>query len=195
MKVNSFTVKDLINAGLFSLLVFIAIFVGGMVGLIPIFMPFIPFLCGLFAGPVFMLYSTKIHRFGMVLIMGVIIGLIFTVTGHGIYILPGMTILSLVAEYILKKGDYASLKHTKWAYTIYCLAFGFNMIPIYVSRAAYVQRLVEQGYGETYADKMISVLPYWSFFPILALGAVGGYIGATIGAKMLKKHFQKLETV
>ena len=104
MKTNSFTVKDLINAGLFSLLVFIAIFASGMFGLIPIFMPFIPFLCGLFAGPVFMLYSTKIHRFGMVLIMGVIIGLIFTVSGHGIYTLPGMTLLSLVAEYILKKA-------------------------------------------------------------------------------------------
>ena len=45
MKTNSFTVKDLINAGLFSLLVFIAIFASGMFGLIPIFMPFIPFLC------------------------------------------------------------------------------------------------------------------------------------------------------
>ncbi|MEE1325817.1 MAG: MptD family putative ECF transporter S component, partial [Streptococcus sp.] len=178
---------------LFSLLVFIAIFVGGMVGLIPIFMPFIPFLCGLFAGPVFMLYSTKIHRFGMVLIMGVIIGLVFTVTGHGIYILPGMTLLSLVAEYILKKGGYASVNHTKWAFTVYCLSFGFNMIPIYVSRAAYVQRLVEEGYGQAYADKMMSILPYWSFFPVLALGAVGGYLGATIGVKMLKKHFQKLE--
>ena len=193
MKTNSFTVKDLINAGLFSLLVFIAIFASGMFDLIPIFMPFIPFLCGLFAGPVFMLYSTKIHRFGMVLIMGVIIGLVFTVTGHGIYILPGMTLLSLVAEYILKKGGYASVNHTKLAFTVYCLSFGFNMIPIYVSRAAYVQRLVEEGYGQAYADKMMSILPYWSFFPVLALGAVGGYLGATIGVKMLKKHFQKLE--
>ncbi|QIM47131.1 MptD family putative ECF transporter S component [Streptococcus ruminicola] len=193
MKTNSFTVKDLINAGLFSLLVFIAIFASGMFGLIPIFMPFIPFLCGLFAGPVFMLYSTKIHRFGMVLIMGVIIGLVFTVTGHGIYILPGMTLLSLVAEYILKKGGYASVNHTKLAFNVYCLSFGFNMIPIYVSRAAYVQRLVEEGYGQAYADKMMSILPYWSFFPVLALGAVGGYLGATIGVKMLKKHFQKLE--
>ena len=67
------------------------------------------------------------------------------------------------------------------------------MIPIYVSRAAYVQRLVEEGYGQAYADKMMSILPYWSFFPVLALGAVGGYLGATIGVKMLKKHFQKLE--
>ncbi|WP_205401521.1 MptD family putative ECF transporter S component [Streptococcus lutetiensis] len=193
MKTNSFTVKDLINAGLFSLLVFIAIFASGMFGLIPIFMPFIPFLCGLFAGPVFMLYSTKIHRFGMVLIMGVLIGLIFMVSGHSIYILPGMTLLSLVAEYILKKGGYSSVNHTKWAFTVYCLSFGFNMIPIYVSRAAYVQRLVEEGYGQAYADKMMSILPYWSFFPVLALGAVGGYLGATIGVKMLKKHFQKLE--
>ncbi|WP_438059361.1 MptD family putative ECF transporter S component [Streptococcus ruminicola] len=193
MKTNSFTVKDLINAGLFSLLVFIAIFASGMIGLIPIFIPFIPFICGLFAGPVFMLYSTKIHRFGMALIMGVIIGLVFTVTGHGIYILPGMTLLSLVAEYILKKGGYASVNHTKLAFNVYCLSFGFNMIPIYVSRAAYVQRLVEEGYGQAYADKMMSILPYWSFFPVLALGAVGGYLGATIGVKMLKKHFQKLE--
>ncbi|MCF1633318.1 MptD family putative ECF transporter S component [Streptococcus gallolyticus subsp. gallolyticus] len=192
MKKQSFSVKDLINAGLFSLLVFAAMFVGGIIGFIPIFMPFIPFICALCSGPVFMLYSTKIHRFGMVLIMGTIIGLLFMVTGHGIYVLPGTMLLALIGEYILKKGNYESLNHTRWCFTVYSLASGFMMIPIYITRDAYIQRLIDQGYGQAYADQMMSVLPNWTFLPVLLLGAIGGYLGATIGIKMLQKHFKKL---
>lgn len=58
MKLN---VRDLVNAGAFSLLTVMAIWVGGMIGFIPVAMPFVPFACGLLSGPVFMLYSTKIH--------------------------------------------------------------------------------------------------------------------------------------
>lgn len=195
MTQHSFSVKDLINAGLFSLLIFIAMFIGGMVGFFPVLMPIVPFLCALCSGPVFILYSTKIHRFGMVLIMGTIIGLLFTITGHGIYVLPGTVLLALVGEYILNKGNYESLGHIRWCFSVYSMASAFALIPIYVTREAYIQKLIDQGYGQDFAEKMISVLPNWSFFPIVFLGALGGYLGATIGIRILKKHFKKLDMV
>nr|WP_272953813.1 MptD family putative ECF transporter S component [Streptococcus gallolyticus] len=63
---------------------------------------------------------------------------------------------------------------------------------LYYTCDAYIQRLIDQGYGQAYADKMMSVLPNWTFLPVLLLGAIGGYLGATIGIKMLQKHFKKL---
>ena len=191
MKAN-FTVKDLINAGLYTLLIFVATFVGGMIGFIPVTMPLVPFIGGLVGGPIFMLYSTKIHHFGMVLIMGSLIGLFFMATGHGIYILPGTIFLALLAEVILKQGRYQSVNHARWAFTVYSLASIFNFIPIFFSREAYIAKMLEQGYGQEFADQMMSVLPNWSLIPIVLLGAVGGYIGATIGIKMLGKHFNKV---
>ncbi|MGT2846597.1 MptD family putative ECF transporter S component [Streptococcus massiliensis] len=191
MKQETFTAKDLINAGLFSLLVFVATFIGGMFGLIPVLMPAIPFLCSFIAGPVFMLYSTKIHRFGMILIMGAITGLLFTVTGHGIYILPGIILLSLISEWILKQGHYHSVNHTRWALVVYSIYTVFNFIPIFIGREAYIQKLIDTGYGKKYAEEMMSVLPNWSLIPIVLLGCVGAYLGASLGIKLLNKHFKR----
>lgn len=37
----------------------------------------------------------------------------------------------------------------------------------------------------------MSVMPTWSFVPIVALGVLGAYLGCTLGIKILKKHFIK----
>lgn len=70
---------------------------------IPVLMPLVPFACGLVSGPVFMLYPTKIDKFGMVLIMGIVFGLVFSMSGHGAIVLPAIIVLSLICEMILKK--------------------------------------------------------------------------------------------
>ena len=38
---------------------------------------------------------------------------------------------------------------------------------------------------------MFAVLPQWSLLPITLFGALGGYLGATFGISILKKHFEK----
>ncbi len=188
---NKFVVRDLINAGLFSVLVVTAFWCAGMIGFIPVTMPIVPFLCAMVSAPVFMLYSTKIDKFGMVIILGIIVALVFSMSGHGIYVVPGTIVLSLIAEFILKKGEYKSIRHARWAYTVFVALSGFNLIPMFVARESYHQYLVESGYGQEFADKIMSVLPNWSFGPIVLLGCFGGYIGCTIGIKMLNKHFKK----
>lgn len=188
---NKFTLKDLINAGLFSVLIVVFYWTAGMIGFIPVLMPIVPFVCALFSAPVFMLYSTKIDKFGMILILGIIMGLVFSTSGHGVYVIPGGIIVALLAEYILRKGNYKSINHARWAYTAYALFAISPMLPIFISRDKFAKYLVESGYGQDYADKFMSVVPNWSFPIILILGCIGAYIGCTIGIKMLNKHFKK----
>ena len=38
---------------------------------------------------------------------------------------------------------------------------------------------------------MFAVLPQWSLLPVILFGALGGYLGATFGISILKKHFEK----
>lgn len=188
---NKFGIRDLINAGAFSLLTIIATWCGGMIGFIPVLMPLVPFSCGLVSGPVFMLYSTKIDKFGMVLIMGIIFGLVFGMTGHGAIVLPAIVVLSLICEMILKSGGYKSIKTARLAYTVFMIFAAVNLIPIYFARDTYVQSLIDKDYGAEFAEKLLSVMPNWSFIPVVLLGMIGGYIGCTIGIKILNKHFKK----
>lgn len=188
---NKFTVRDLVNAGVFSLLIIMATWCGGMIGFIPVLMPIVPFACGIFSGPVFMLYSTKINKFGMILIMGVIFGLVFSMSGHGAIVFPLIIILSLICEYVLKKGGYKSIKTARLTYIIFMIFGAANLLPIYIARDSYAKSLIDQGYGVEYTEKLLSVMPTWSFLPVVILGMIGGYIGCTIGVKILKKHFKK----
>src|SRR5699024_1105078 len=105
-KMKKFTVKDLINAGLFSLLTLGAFYLSGMIGIVPVLMPFLPFTCALVSGPIFMLYSTRIDKFGMILIMGILFSLVFSASGHGGYIIPFGILISLLAEWVMSRGNY-----------------------------------------------------------------------------------------
>ena len=43
-KTGVLNVRDLVNVGLFSVLIFIATFLSGMIGFIPVLMPVVPFV-------------------------------------------------------------------------------------------------------------------------------------------------------
>ena len=186
-----FTVKDLVNASLFSVLIVVFYWCAGMLGFIPVTMPAIPFICGFVAGPVFMLYSTKIDKFGMMLILGIIVSLVFALTGHGVYVIPGTVLLAFAGEWILKMGGYKSINHARWAYTVFVLFSAFNLLPMFIAIEAYAKRLLAGVYSHDFIDSMFAVLPHWSLLPVILFGALGGYLGATFGISILKKHFEK----
>ncbi len=188
---KKFTMKDLVNAAVFSVLTIAFFWTAGMIGFIPIAMPLVPFFCGLVSAPVFMLYSTKIKTFGMVMILGILTALVFSLSGHGVYVIPGAILVSLLAEFVLKSGAYKSVNKARWAYTVFLLVAGFNLLPMYLARESYTRYLLEAGYGEEFVGKMLAVMPLWSFLPIVLGGCLGAYLGGSIGIYLLKKHFEK----
>ena len=192
MNNSKLNVKDLINVGLFTVIIFMATFVSGMVGFIPVLMPIIPFIGGIITGPIYMLYSTKIKKVGMFFITQMIISFMFIVTGHGFWILLTAVLGALVTEYILKKSEYKSPKKARLAFALGVTISGLgNWIPIFFAREQYYEKMISQGYGKEFADTMMSVLPLWAFVPVVLLGMLGIYIGCTIGISILKKHFEK----
>lgn len=185
------TIRDLINAGMFSILILIVTFLAGMIGFLPFMMPFICFSCGLFSALVFMLYATKIRGFGMILIVGILEGLLFVSSGHGIYAILSFVIGALLAEMVYKAFGYQNKKSARLAWTVYALGYSGNLVPLYFARETYAQSLIEGGYGQEFVEQLLFYMPTWSLLPVVLLGCVGSYVGATIGMKLLKKHFEK----
>ena len=170
-KTGVLNVRDLVNVGLFSVLIFIATFLSGMIGFIPVLMPVVPFVYGIVSGPVYMLYFTKIKKAGMLFIQTIVVTLAFVV--------------------VLRNGRYKSVKHARLAFSVQSIYGLGNWLPIYFARDAYIRQMLDMGYGEEYTQKMMSVLPNWTLPLIVILGMLGAYIGCTIGIRMLKKHFVK----
>ena len=63
---NKLQAKDLINVGIFTAIYFVIFFAGMMLGYIPIFIPLLGLVCPILCGIPFMLYLTKVKKFGMV---------------------------------------------------------------------------------------------------------------------------------
>ena len=179
-KTGVLNVRDLVNVGLFSVLIFIATFLSGMIGFIPVLMPVVPFVYGIVSGPVWMLF-----------IQTIVVTLAFVATGHGPWVLLTAVIGGLLGEVVLRNGRYKSVKHARLAFSVQSIYGLGNWLPIYFARDAYIRQMLDMGYGEEYTQKMMSVLPNWTLPLIVILGMLGAYIGCTIGIRMLKKHFVK----
>lgn len=84
---------------------------------------------------------------------------------------------------------------------MYTLAYGFFGIGImspfsiiFVARATYLAKLA-QFYGQAYADTIDSITSNTVLIGLFILAFISGLIGAFLGRKILKKHFEKAEIV
>jgi len=97
----------------------------------------------------------------------------------------------IIAEIILKSGEYTNVKKARLAFSIAPLCTLGNWLPIFISRNEYIKRMLEQGYDQEFIDKMLSVMPNWIIVVMAIVGIIGAYIGCSIGMAFLKKHFKK----
>ena len=187
--------KDLINIGIFTAIYFIVIFAAASIGFIPIFIPLISVIVPLVGGiPMMLFYYTKIQKFGMLTICGLLLGVIMLLTGMGYWCIPTGLIFGLISDFMMKGCGYKNAKREVLIHGVFSMWVIGAFIPIVVTRDAYYQNLLP-GYGQEYADTLMAYMPDWILPVLLAAafvsGLVGGLIGGFIGQKALKKHFIK----
>lgn len=182
--------KDLINVGIFTAIYFVIMMVIAILGFIPIFIPLLIVLVPLIGGIPMMLYFSKIKKFGMLSITGLICGILMLLTGMGYWSLITGIVFGVIADLILKSGNYISSKKGIVAHGVFSLWLIGNYIPLVVSRESYYQQLIS-GYGQEYADTLMGYMPVWMLLILLVAGFLCGVIGGVIGQKIFKKHFKR----
>ena len=188
---NKLQAKDLISLGLFTVLYFvIGCCVAIPIGFVPIFLPVLGALWALITGIPFMLFLTRVKKFGMVTIMGILSGLLMGLTGMGFWGVPMGLIFGLLGDLILKSGDYKSAKKGIISHGVFSMWIIGNYIPIVATRDSYYQQLIS-GYGQEYADSIMSYISAYTLPILLIAGFVCGVIGGVIGQKIFKKHFKR----
>ena len=119
MKNSKLNAKDLINVGIYTAIYLVVFFAIGMLGAIPILYPLEYILVPIVTGIPFMLFLTKVEKFGMVSIMGVILAVFWYLMGYTYiptitYILAG-----LLSDLVLSLGKYKSFKFDVIGYWIF----------------------------------------------------------------------------
>ena len=105
-------------------------------------------------------------------------------------VVTGGVVFGLLCDLIMKSGQYQSWKKTLLGYGVFSLWMVGTYIPMYFmveqSRADFAA-----GFGEEYADKVMSVMPSWSLILVIAGIFLCALLGGVIGRALLKKHFVK----
>lgn len=183
-------VRDLVTIGVFGVIYFVCMFAVGMMGVVPILYLFYPMAFGVVGGPIVLLFMAKVQKPWALVIFGMITPIIMFLFGHTLLV-PGVALVTiLVAEGIRRIGKYRSLRYNMLAYVVMATILCSSLLQMLVMKEHYLQ-LTEAEMGREYTDALERLISVRNI-GLVYLGAVlGGIVGAFLGRKLLKKHFEK----
>ena len=192
MNNNKLCAKDFITIGIFTAILIVVEFLCGLLGYIhPYIVASYVVMIPLVGAIPMMLFYTKVEKFGMITIMSVLIAIIMFVLGMGYLGAPLIVAAGVIADLIAKSGKYKSFKKTIISYGVFCLWICANYFPVIVTADSYRKDLLDGGYSAEYCDDLFRAINEKTIAVLLILCFVFGCIGAVIGKKVVKKHFEK----
>ena len=102
----------------------------------------------------------------------------------------GYVVFGIIADIVLKAGNYKSFKVDVIGYWLFSCGMIGCQAPMWVMADTYMAQ-VETSMGEQYASELARYLPSWMGIAAVAIIFVGSLLGALLGHKMLKKHFER----
>ncbi|MCR4703015.1 MAG: MptD family putative ECF transporter S component [Saccharofermentans sp.] len=192
---KKYEVKDLINIGIYTALHFLCIFIVAMIGFIPQTFAFAGIIEGFLGAIPFMIFLTKAKKFGMITIMGVLLGLIAFLMGRPWPCLVIGLAAGLITDLVWMKAEFKKIKYGPLCCGLMMLWLaGMGLSLFFGYRDSYLANL-EEGYGKEYVEVIRSLTPDWMFFGSIAMGVVGGFLGGLFAKRILRKHFAKANLV
>lgn len=186
------SVKDLVTTGIFTALVFVFIFVGSILfAPNPVLTFFMPAGGGLLAGPAFLLMIAKVQKRWSLSIMGVVICIIWFVTGMHWAMALGYLVMAVVADFVAGAGQYKSKKLNSLAYVLFSLGSTGTYIIFFADPDGWAQTMLGNGTEQGFIDTMQATANTGILIAMFAAAIITSSISAFVGCKLLKKQFEK----
>lgn len=185
--------KDLITIGIFSAIYFVINFAFMLIsGFHPMIWILMPAFIALFAGIPFMLVCARVQKTGAILLMGLITGLIYFVTGQfTVVILITFVIGCGLGELVRVFTKYSSFWGNTLAYVCFSLGMTGSPLPIWIMRESFLAQISEQGMPADYVATLEAVSSPAMLPVLFAAPVVCALIGAVVTKAMFRKHFAK----
>ncbi len=185
--------RDLITIAIFSVLFTLCLFVvAGVLGIFPLTMIFYGLVGGIPCGVIYMYMRAKTPKRGAIILQALLVAIILFGLGTMWTFALGTVIGGLLAEAISTSGAYQSLKKNTAGYIVFmvCLWSG-QIAPMLLMRDYYLAYSLQTGMSAEYIDTMLGFLSAPVFMAALIGTGIGAWLGALLGQKLLKKHFER----
>jgi energy-coupling factor transport system substrate-specific component len=187
----SITTKDLINVGIFTVLYLVVVGVFGQLGaLIPILQVLGPFYIPVLAGVVFMLFLTRVNKFGLVTLLGILVSLLVLATGQSYWVAVLAVFLSPLADLIFKLGGYKRWANTVLGYLVFSQMLIGTVVPLFFARESFLAKIGSR-HDAAWVRALVDLTPNWMFAVMIGELALGAVVGAYVGRALLRKHFER----
>lgn len=189
---KSLTIKDLVTTGIFSAIFLVFTMIGGIFfAPNPVLTFYMPMGAALLCGPVYLLMIAKVQKRWSVTILGIIMGIIWFVTGMHWAFSLGYIGMGIIADLVAGAGDYRNKVVNLLSYMLMSLGSVYTYVVFFIDPQGWASTMLENGTEQSYIDTMSASAPSWLLAVIiigtLAIAAFSGWIGG----KLLKKQFEK----
>ncbi len=186
------SVKDLVTIGIFTVLNLVISMIGGMFfAPNPVLTYFMPMAAALLTGPVYLLLVAKVQKFGAITLMGILMGIIWFVTGMYWGWAVACVICAVIADLIARLGGYKSNKMNVISFMVNTLNPMGSYLMMWVNQQKYIDYLTGKGTEQSYMDTMVKTASDWMLPAMIAGTILCALISALFGLKLLKKQFEK----
>ena len=189
---KSLTIKDLVTTGIFSAIFLVFTMIGGIFfAPNPILTFYMPMGAALLCGPVYLLMIAKVQKRWSVTILGIVMGIIWFVTGMHWAFSLGYIGMGIIADLVAGAGHYRNKAVNLLSYMLMSLGGVYTYVVFFTDPQGWARTMLENGTEQSYIDTMSASAPSWLLAVImigtLAIAAFSGWIGG----KLLKKQFEK----
>lgn len=123
--------------------------------------------------------------------MGVIMAIIWFVTGMHWAFALGYLIMAVVADFVAGIKQYKSKKINSLSYILFSLGGTGSYLVFFADPQGWAQTMLGNGTEQSYIDTMQTTANAGIFIAMFAALLVTASISAFVGCKMLKKQFEK----
>ena len=191
-KQKGLTVKDLVTTGIFSALFLVFTMIGGgFFAANPVLTFYMPLGSALLAAPIYLLLIAKVHKRFCITILGVIMAIIWFVTGMHWGLSLGSIIMAVVADIVSGIRQYKSKLFNSLSYMTMALGTTGTYIVFFINPSAWTATMLGNGTEQSYIDTMMASVHSWTLIVIIVGTLAVAGISALVGNWMLKKQFEK----
>ena len=190
--IKGLTVKDLVTTGIFSAIFLVFTLIGSILfAPNPVLTFYMPMGAALLCGPVYLLMIAKVQKRWSVTILGIVMGIIWFVTGMHWAFSLGYIGMGIIADLVAGAGHYRNKVVNLLSYMLMSLGSVYTYVVFFIDPQGWASTMLENGTEQSYIDTMSASAPSWLLAVIiigtLAIAAFSGWIGG----KLLKKQFEK----
>lgn len=187
---NKLQGKDLITIGIYTALYIVAIFVASVANVTPLTFMFYPAISSLLGAVFFIMLATKVQKFGAVIIWGVIVGLLYLVLGMALT-LPFFVVASIIAQVILSKSGYKSMKAAIGSYVLISIFSIGGYAQLFLFTDQYLEEAARRGLSDAFVSGLESYSTIGFLLIMIVATAICALLGCMFAKTVLKKHLSK----